>query len=266
MNSLKIFILILISVYLVGGVLLFLLQDRFIFLPEPLDEDYQYDFSQNFTEYNLEMKDGAIINALHFRAKNAKGLIVYFHGNAGNLARWGEIVEPFVAMGFDVFISDYRGYGKSTGDRSDKKLLSDADEIYASVKTLSREENIILFGRSLGSAFASYLAGRENPKMLILETPFYSLQDVAKDLIPIYPTSALLGYKFANYKYLQKANIPIYIFHGTEDEIVPFQSGERLHRSISGDSQLIKIEGGHHNDLAAFDRYWEEMENVLPNE
>ncbi|MEP0985987.1 alpha/beta hydrolase [Ekhidna sp.] len=265
MNSLKIFILILISVYLIGGALLYLLQDRFIFLPEPLDQDFQYNFKEDFSEYNLEMKDGAMINALHFNTENARGLIVYFHGNAGNLSRWGEIVTPFVEMGFNVLIPDYRGYGKSTGSRSDKKLLADAEEVYAFAKTLEEEDNIILFGRSLGSAFASHLAGKENPKMLILETPFHSLQDVARDLIPIYPTSSLLSYQFANHKYLEKTTIPIYIFHGTEDEIVPFKSGERLSQSVIN-AKLIKIESGHHNDLALFEEYWSHMETVLNDE
>lgn len=240
-----------------------LLQDQFIFLPERLDPDYQYSFDQNFEEYNLKMEDGAIINGLHFTKKNSNGLIVYFHGNAGNLARWGEIVSPFVEMGYEVFITDYRGYGKSTGKRSEKAMLKDAEEIYSFAKTIEKEERIILFGRSLGSAFASYLTGKNNPTKLILETPFYSLEEVANKVIPIYPTSSLLSYQFRNYEFLADTNIPIFIFHGNEDEIVPYESGKRLHKSLEEKAKLITIEGGHHNDLSTFDTYWAEMEKVL---
>lgn len=266
MSSFKIFVLILLVIYVFGGLALFLLQDQFIFLPEPLERDYQYDFDHDFEEYILKMDDGAEINVLHFTVPESEGLIVYFHGNAGNLARWGEIVSPFVEMGFEVLISDYRGYGKSTGKRSEKTMLKDADEIYAFAKTLETEDRIILFGRSLGSAFASYLAGKNDPKMLILETPFYSLEEVANDLIPIYPTRYLLSYRFRNHQYLANTNLPIYIFHGNEDEIVPYSSGKRLHESLEDQASLITIEGGHHNDLALFEDYWQEMKKVLNDE
>ncbi|MEQ8907280.1 alpha/beta hydrolase [Ekhidna sp.] len=266
MSSLKVFVFILLAVYLFGGLALHLLQDQFIFLPERLDPDYQYSFDQNFEEYNLKMEDGAEINALHFTLPESKGLIVYFHGNAGNLARWGEIVNPFVEMGYEVFITDYRGYGKSTGKRSEKAMLKDADEIYTFAKTLEKEDRIILFGRSLGSAFASYITGKNQPQKLILETPFYSLLEVARGLFPIYPTPLLLSYRFPNHEYLNDAQIPIFIFHGTDDEVVPYESGIRLATEFEENSTFISIQGGHHNDLALFEDYWAEMENVLNDE
>ncbi len=266
MSGIKIFVLILLVIYLFGGLVLYALQDQFIFLPESLDRDYQYAFDRDFEEHTLKMQDGAEINALHFTLPESKGLIVYFHGNAGNLARWGEIVSPFVQMGYEVFITDYRGYGKSTGKRSERAMLSDAEEIYSFAKTIEKEERIILFGRSLGSAFASYLTGKNNPTKLILETPFYSLEEVANRVIPIYPTSSLLSYQFRNYEFLADTNIPIFIFHGNDDEIVPYTSGKRLHDSLEGQAKLITIEGGHHNDLSTFDAYWTQMENVLNDE
>lgn len=266
MSSLKVFVLILIIIYLLGGLALRFLQDQFIFLPERLAQEYVYSFEYDFKEHNLKMEDGSIINGLHFTLPHSKGLIVYFHGNAGNLARWGQIVSPFVELGYEVFITDYRGYGKSTGKRSEKRMLNDSEYVYAFAKTLEKEERIILFGRSLGSAFASYLTGKNKPRLLILETPFYSLEDLAKNLFPIYPTSLLLSYKFRNHRYLVGVKNPIYIFHGYEDEIVPYASGKQLHESLEGQVKLITIHGGHHNDLSSFDSYWEAMEKVLNDE
>lgn len=266
MTYIKVIAIALLIIYLLVGLGIFLLQENLIFLPEPLPEDYIYEFDNDFDEHNLRMKDGAIINALHFTQPNSKGLIVYFHGNAGNLVRWGEVVDPFVDLGFEVLIMDYRGYGKSTGNRAQKKLLSDADHMYAFAKTLEKEDRIILFGRSLGSAFASYLAGKNTPKKTVLETPFYSLRDVAKSIFPIYPNSLLLRYRFKNAGNLEKATAPVFIFHGNEDELVPYESGKKLYKSLGTAATMITIEGGHHNDLASFPAYWKAMENLLTDE
>lgn len=265
MNGLKVFLCVLLIIYVAGGVLLYLLQEQLIFLPEKLSPDYTYTFDADFEELYLKMEDGAIINTLHFKAPSSKGLIVYFHGNAGNLARWGTIVLPYVKKGYDVLIPDYRGYGKSTGDRSDKKMLKDAEAIYALAKTIRQEEEIVLFGRSLGSAFASFLGGKNQPQKIILETPFYSLKDVANNVVPIYPTSHLLRYQFRSFEYLRQATSPVFIFHGTKDKVVPYASGVRLHSSTEG-ARLFTIEGGHHNDLASFDSYWQYMDEVLEDE
>ena len=266
-NTLKTILGILAILYLGLGLLIYLLQERLIFLPEKLPLDYSFEFDAPFEEHFIEMEDGAKINALHFTQNESRGLIVYFHGNAGSLARWGEVVIPFLDMGYEVLITDYRGYGKSTGKRSQKRMLLDAGKVYAFAKDIESEERIILFGRSIGSAFASYLAGKNSPSKLILETPFYSLKDVAKEVIPIYPTRQLLRYNFKNHSYLKEAKIPIYIFHGTDDEVVKFNSGKQLHASLSKNQAIFfTIDGGHHNDLSTFPEYWNQMEIVLGNE
>ncbi|NQZ77083.1 MAG: alpha/beta hydrolase [Ekhidna sp.] len=258
-------LLVLVVLYFVGGLVLFFLQDRLIFLPEELDPDYSYAFDADFEELNLTMQDGSVINAIHFQLESPKGLIVYFHGNAGNLARWGHIVLPYVKRGYEVLIPDYRGYGKSTGKRSDRVLLKDAEKVYDYAKTIREEDEITLFGRSLGSTFASYVGGNNQPKRIILETPFHSLRNVAKRVVPIYPIGQLLSYQFRSFEYLQGATAPVYIFHGTDDEVVPYQSGLRLYDSLEG-SKMFTIEGGHHNDLANFDSYWVYMDEVLADE
>ncbi|MEM7297839.1 MAG: alpha/beta fold hydrolase [Bacteroidota bacterium] len=264
MSTLKIVVIIAVALYLTVGAFVYFLQESLIFLPVQLPRDFEYEFNTEFEEHFIQMEDGAEINALHFKHADPKGLILYFHGNAGSLERWGEIVYPFVEKGFEVLIIDYRGYGKSTGKRSRNKLLSDADAIYSFAQQLTSEDNIILFGRSLGSAFASYLAGKNSPSKVILETPFYSLEDVANGMLPIYPTSLLLRYQFKNHEFLKNAKAPVYIFHGTEDEVVPYSSGEGLYQSlVTVPSILITVEGGHHNDLDLFDEYWAQMEMAL---
>ncbi len=236
-------------------------------MPEKLDKDFEYDFSSSFREHFIEMEDGAMINALHFERDNSKGLILYFHGNAGSLRRWGEVVEPFVELGFEVLIVDYRGYGKSRGKRTYQKMLSDADKLYAFALELTDEKNLILYGRSLGSSFASHLAGKNNPSKLILETPFFSLGDIAKRVVPFFPQNYLLRFNFKNYESLKDAECSIYIFHGTDDNVVPIESGEKLYKTLNSDqASFIVVQGGEHNNLAEFQEYQREIRKVLLDE
>ena len=267
MTFLKITFVSLLVLYIVVGLGVYFLQEKLIFLPEELDRDFRYDFPSEFVEHFLDMEDGATINALHFKSDSTKGLILYFHGNAGSLRRWGEVVEPYVAMGFDVLIMDYRGYGKSTGSRSYTSMLSDADRLYEFALTLTTEEKIVLFGRSLGSSFASYLAGKNNPSMLLLETPFYSLGDIAKKVMPIFPQKIFLRFNFKNHQYLKGAECPIYIFHGTEDNVVPLESAQKLFDTLDPDqAKLFIIGDGGHNDLVDFEDYRRALEKVLSSE
>jgi len=220
-KNLKLVLLIFSILYLGSGFILFLMQERFIFLGEPLPKNFKFSFATPFKELNLTTSDGAVINALHFKADSAKGVIVYFHGNAGNLERWGGLMEYYVSLNYDVVIMDYRGFGKSTGKRSEKVLFSDAQLIYDSVKKEFDENKIIVFGRSIGTGIAAYIAGQNNPKMLVLETPYYEMATLVRQRFPIYPTTLALRYRFQTYKFLKTASCPIYIFHGTEDIVVP---------------------------------------------
>lgn len=254
----------LLFIYILGAVLLYAFQERFIFLDGALPQDHAFEFNTKFREVNLTTADGANLSAVHFAAKSPKGIIVYFHGNKGNLTRWGTIVEDYVKLNYDVLVMDYRGYGKSTGPRSMEKLLNDAELFYQYALTLYPENQVSLYGRSLGTGLASWLAGKHHPKCLILETPYYSLASVAQRFYPIYPSKLALRYNFQSFEYLKSADCPIYIFHGTEDDVVPYKSGKRLHESLpNGRSQLITIEGGEHKNLSSFEAFRIRIEETL---
>lgn len=262
MNWIKLLIIIIVVVYLLVGLFLFLFQERLLFLPEPLNEDHVYVFETDFEELSLEMEDGAVLNALLFTPANAKGIIVYFHGNAGNLVRWGEVVEPFAQMGYEVLIVDYRGYGKSTGTRSKTAMLSDAEMVYAYATETWPQEKIVVYGRSLGSAFATHVAYKFQPGKLILETPFASVADVARELTWMYPTGRILRYNFNNLQKAPSIQCPTVVLHGDKDLVVPVNSGRKLAKRIPG-ARYVEIAGGGHNDLAAFKAYWDVMEDEL---
>lgn len=262
-RRLKQIITILIALYLMIRASLYFFQEKLIFLPTKLSQDYEYQFNYPFEELFLETDENVSINALHFKAKNPKGVILYFHGNAGDLSRWGKITEYLVALHYDVLIMDYRTYGKSTGKLSENALYDDAQYCYDYLLKQYKESKITLYGRSLGTGIASYLGSKNNPKQLILETPYYSIEDVAKYRFPIFPVKHLLKYKFPTYQYLPKVNCKISIFHGTEDLIVPYNSGKKLSKLNIENLNFITVEDGSHNDLINFEIYNTAIKTIL---
>lgn len=262
---LKRFIFAALIFYVMITALLAFFQERFIFLPTQLPQEYAYSFTTPFEELFLETGDGARLNALHFKAENPKGIILYFHGNAGDLSRWGEITQDFTKHNYDLLVMDYRTYGKSTGKLSEENLYTDAQLFYDYVKESFRESEIILYGRSLGSAFATRLAAENNPNLLILESPFYNLKTVAKNRFPIVPVDLLIRYHFENNKYIQEVDSKTIIFHGTSDNVVPFKSGKMLYEKASpkNGKHFVEVAGGGHNDLAMFETYQKAIEAVL---
>jgi len=246
------------------GASLYFLQEKILFLPTTLAQDYQYEFRYPFEELFFKTKENVSINALHFKVENPKGVILYFHGNAGDLSRWGIIGEHFVSLNYDVLIMDYRTYGKSRGKLSEQGFYEDADFCYDYLLKSYSEEDIVLYGRSIGTGIAVYLASKHQPKKLILETPYYSILDLAKQRFPIFPVKTLLKYEFPSNEFITTVNCPITIFHGTDDSVIPYRSAQKL-KSVAPQSKIsfITIEGGDHNNLISFDKYKEGIVSIL---
>ncbi|WP_370480023.1 alpha/beta hydrolase [Tamlana flava] len=243
---------------------LYFLQEKILFLPTTLDQDYQFDFNYDFEELNFETNDGAKLNAIHFKIENPKGIILYFHGNAGDLLRWGTIAEFFVEKQYDVLVMDYRSYGKSTGKLSEEAFYNDAQLFYDYLLKRYDESEITLYGRSLGTGIATYLASNNNPKRLILESPYYSMVDVAKSRFPFFPVKPLLKYKFPTFQFVQNVSCPITIVHGTNDDVVPFNSARKLFEvAPKSQTKFITVEGGNHNNLIDFEEFRTGIESSL---
>ena len=252
--------------YLIFASMLYFLQEKMIFLPVSLPEDYRYEFNANFEEIFLENQDGARLNGLHFKSKDPRGVILYFHGNAGNLARWGEITQYFTRFQYDVVVMDYRTYGKSRGKLSESALYEDGQIFYDYVVEQFKEDQLIIYGRSLGTGIATWLGSRNDPAQIILETPYYSFLDIGQERFPYLPVKWMLKYHFRSHEYVQQISCPITIFHGTNDNVVPIRSGRKLFDSIPGSSkEMVVIEGGGHNNLSQFDGYTSGIENLLAN-
>ena len=264
MERLKIILIVLAGGYLVASMLLYFLQEKLIFQGVALPQDYDFQFDRPYTELNIEVSDDGIINTLHFKADSSKGLIIYYHGNAGNLAGWGHVNEDLVPLGYDLAIMDYRGYGKSQGSRSPKNMLSDALEVFDHYQKNYPSYQVVLYGRSLGTGIAAYVASKREVDKIILETPYHNFTSLVQSHVPVFPASPVLRYKFNTAKYLENNDKPVFIFHGTDDRVVPFKQGRKLYNQLGPESAtFIEIQGGHHNNLSEYDEYWSNLRKAL---
>ncbi len=263
-KKLFIIVFVILNIYgLLCGVLYFF-QENLLFMPSILPQEHVFEMKHTFEEVNLIASDGSQLNGLHFRKDEPKGVVLYFHGNAGDLKGWGKVTEPFIELGYSVIIMDYRGYGKSTGKRSQELLYDDAKLWFNYTKQYYKESEITVFGRSLGTTFATYVSSISNPEKLILESPFYSIEDVAKSRFAFLPVSYLLHYKFSTNKYIDKVTCPIIIYHGTKDQVISYEQGKKLYDSFKSNSKkLITIPEGGHNNLASFKEYSQSIEQEL---
>lgn len=257
----------LVGLLLLGNLFTRILQDFFIFRPRKLGASYRFAFEVPFREVSLTGKRKGLINALWFKVPGpevrSKGVLLYFHGNSGNLVRWGNLYRFFFRFGYDFFISDYRGFGKSRGPRSEQLMYEDALEVYRYVSRFYPPEKIVIFGRSLGSAPACRLAAEQPVRMLILETPFASMRNLFYTYYPFLPRLFLFKYVFPNRRMLKKVSCPVFIFQGTDDIIVPMRCAARLKPVLKPTDRFYTIPMGRHNDLMIYDEYHRGMEEVL---
>ena len=261
-------LLIILAIYLVASIVLYYVQDYFLFKPEKLPEDFQFYYeNQETEEYNLETRDGAVINGLLFKPKNrSKGVVLYLKGNSKSIKGWGKFAVDFTRHDYSVLMVDYRGFGKSTGRRSQKAIKRDLQEIYNLIKEKATEERIIVYGRSLGSGFAAKLASMNNPKMLILDAPYYSLTKVTGRYMPFMPLSIIMKYPLPTYKWLKYVKCPIHIIHGTNDKLIPFKTSVKLSQIQPKITRLYTVIGGGHKNLNNFESYHKMLGEIINSE
>lgn len=248
----------------VGLLFFYFFQELFLFLPgKKLPKDFVFHFPDPFEEVNLTTADNKIINALHFKVDNPKGIVLFLHGNRGNLNRWGHEAHRFLQHRYEVFMIDYRGYGKSTGSFNEEKMYGDALLAYEYLQKMYDEQQIIVYGYSLGSTFAARIGATHQPKHLIFEAPFYSFKKAVQHKVTLAPVF-LMRYQFPTYNDVPKINSPTTFFHGTEDPTTSFAESQELFNLLKVDrKQFVMMEGGDHHNLASFNNYKEELKKIL---
>ena len=255
-------------IYIIGGyiallAIVYFVQERFIFKPEKLKQDFKYKYDAPFEELFFDVEDGVRINGLHFTVEKPLGLILYFHGNSRSIKGWARYAKDFFRYNYDVVLVDYRGFGKSTGKRTEKDMLSDMQFVYDTLAVQYTEHHIIVYGRSLGSGFAAKIASDNKPRYLILDAPYYSFTKVIERFLPILPIRFLLRFHLRTDKWIRHVNCHTYIIHGTKDRLIPISNSEKLQALNPKKITLIRITGGGHNNLPSFNEYHNIIRDIL---
>ncbi|MFT6850525.1 MAG: pimeloyl-ACP methyl ester carboxylesterase [Sphingobacteriales bacterium] len=249
--------------YIVVCVAIYYFQESFFFHPEKLSPDFHFKYDSAFREVNFEIDGKTSIHGLHFYSEYPKGIILYFHGNTRSVKGWGKYAVDFLRHYFDVVMIDYRGFGKSTGKRTEKTLFSDAQCVYDKVKLKFPENNIIIYGRSMGSGIAAELASKNNPSKLILDAPYYSFLNVTKKYAPLLPIGLLLRFHIRTDIFLQKVKCNTFIIHGSKDRLIPITASKKLRNIDPSRIILLPIKFGGHNNLPKFPIYHQFLEDIL---
>jgi uncharacterized protein len=256
-------ILILPAVYVLVCIVLYFFQEHLLFFPEKTDKNKNLQFSESFKESSFQMSDGIALNGVLFKSNKAKGLIFYLHGNGGSISSWSDVSKVYTSLGYDLFLLDYRGYGKSEGAiSSEDQLHKDVQAVFNEVASQYRDKKIIVLGYSLGTCLAAKIAANNSVDRLILQAPYYSMTDMMNDHYKILP-SFILRYKLETYKYVQQCRCPIAIFHGDKDELISYESSLKLKKYLKDTDTLIRLKGLGHNRITFDEQYVKAFGEVI---
>lgn len=250
------------GIYILICLILFLIQENLLFFPYQLPQNHLYQFNDFFEEVNLKTKDGITLHGVHFKVEKPKGVVLFLHGNGGTINDWGQGAEFYTSLGYDIFYLDYRGYGKSGGKiKSETQLIDDAQLVYDYLKQHFSESEIIVSGTSIGTGMAIQLAANNQPKMLFLNAPYASLQQLIKEKMPIVP-NFIIKYKLKSEQFISKINCSIIAFHGDNDEVIPHHHSEQL-KAKYPKIQLTVLKGFGHNNIPSSEEYIRQMTEIL---
>ena len=227
------------------------IEEHMIYFPERAIEVLPAEAGLRYEEVFIKTEDEVQIHGWWIPADEARLTILCFHGNAGNISHRIDRMTFFHDRGLDVFMIDYRGYGRSDGRPSEEGLYRDGRAAYEYLRE-SRgisPDRIVIFGKSLGGAVAADLATRVEAGGLILESTFTSIKDMARLAVPVLPVHLLVRTRFDSLEKVPEIRIPILVVHGKQDSIVPFEHGQRLYDAAQGTKELLPIPRADHNDV-----------------
>ena len=267
-------------VYVAVLALLYFFQERLIFFPSKLESNHDFSFDRPFEEINLDV-NGTRISGLKFLAqsrgggqiygdardingkrKAKNGAAIFFHGNAGNLQGWGGYARFFTDLGYDFYLFDYRGYGKSGGEiSSQEQLYADADLMMESVLREYDAGEVAVVGYSVGSGLAARTAQKYGAKRLVLIAPYFSLEDLAREKMPFVP-KFLIKYKIPTFEFVGGFGGLVTIFHGEHDELIGVDNSRRLLKFLKPGDKIYELNAGH-NDILALSELWGKLGEKL---
>jgi fermentation-respiration switch protein FrsA (DUF1100 family) len=243
------FILLLLTLAGLLSGLLYLMQSSMIFYPYPALVETPAEWGLMYEDVYLSSRDGVRLHGWYIPRNKAEEVVLFLHGNGGNISHRGASIEIFNRIGLNILIIDYRGYGKSEGSPGEKGLYEDARTAwrYLIEQRGFKTEQIILFGRSLGAAVATKLATEVGPKTVILESAFSRSRDMADTMMPIVSRIAVMRYPFNSTERIKDIHARLLMLHSPDDEIIPYRLGEKLFQAANEPKQFVKLKGDHNN-------------------
>jgi alpha-beta hydrolase superfamily lysophospholipase len=252
--------------YVILCVGVYFYQEKIIFYPEKLPENYKFNFNGDFEEIPIITHDDKHLSSVLFKTENPKGVIFYLHGNGGSIKSWGEVARLYRSMNYDTLILDYRGYGKSEDEINNKdQLFSDVETAYKELLKRYPENKIIILGYSIGSGLAAKVASMHNARLLILQAPYYSIEDEMSKKFSFLP-KFLLKYNFETGEYLKTVTSPVVIFHGDKDEVINYKASLQLKNNFKKDDSLIVLKDQYHNGITDNLDYQNAMKTILDSD
>lgn len=264
-KKVKYLILTLIGLWFLSLAIIYIAQHQIIFQPDKLDISHHFDLDTPYEEAFFSISGGDSINTIYIKSPKqpAKGVVLYLHGNADNLQRWAKYHKEITNRGYDFFAIDYRGYGKSSGHPTEQTLYEDARFFYDYLHKNRSAQDIIIYGRSLGTGIAAQLASTVPAKCLVLETPYSTIDCALARQVFLNKLPYSLDYQLQTLQYLPKITYPIFAFHGTADGVISYHCAQQIKPFLKETDKFITIEGGGHKDLATFELFQKGLDEAL---
>ena len=241
-----------VSIYLVLALALYLFQGKMVFLsnfPARALSASPIDIGLEYENVALTTSDNEQLHGWYLPAMDSRGVVLFFHGNAGNISHRLDSIRIFHELDLDVLIIDYRGYGQSTGKTTEQGTYLDAQAAwdYLTNERGIPADKIIVFGRSLGGAIGAWLGTQNTPAGLIIESSFTSGVDMARRLYPFLPVRMITRLRYPVSDYAARLKCPVLVIHSRHDEIIPFDMGQAIYAAVKYQKQFLELSGDHNN-------------------
>ena len=254
------------ATWLLLVILIYTFQSRLIFYPERTLLATPADLNLPYEDVLLKTEDGKLIHGWYIRHGAPRATVLFLHGNAGNISHRLESLEMFYRMGMSVFIIDYHGFGRSEGSPGENETYLDAAAAwkYMTLELKLPARDLVIFGRSLGGAVAVWLASRHRPGALIIESTFTSVAEMGKRYYPYLPADLLTRIRYPTIDRIAGIDCPLLVIHGRNDEIIPFEFGQKLYQSAREPKEFLELMGGHNDGfLVSGEKYFDGLQRFI---
>jgi uncharacterized protein len=265
------FVIVGVGVYAALSLYVYLMQSRMIFFPDISGRELvstPENIGLTYQDVEFVSEDNIKLHGWFIPDENAKGTVLFFHGNAGNISHRLDSIALFHRLQLNVFIIDYRGYGKSEGKISEKGTYRDAEAAWNYLNQTQgiSAKQIIIFGRSLGASIASKLASKHTPAALIIESGFSSVASMGQRFYPFLPIRWLTYFKYDTREYVKNISCPVMVAHSKDDEIIPYEEGLEIFAAAPEPKQFLEMQGGHNDGFIVSGRSYVEGLRSFINE